>query len=300
MAEVLAWKKTNLIATQAARITKPMVGITEYANSSHPGFRGTIKYRYSDFIVREVSLAREVVKLTDTSDKIAIEGAAVAIEGTAVANSEEALAKAAGGETTVVNGGEKMSGSGAGVSEMEALVGKELTERIIALVKRASEEKESDTKDEDLKHWEVVLEPDADKAKRTAVHRCIRAHFAPLESDSVKVGDAPTAVRVFHPRGKSGAWREGALRGREQPMQRGGGGNERGAKRQRTDSGADRIDPKYKYLRFTLFKENRDTMGAISELCRHTQLAPRRFSYAGTKDRRACTAQFVTIPRADR
>jgi hypothetical protein len=63
----------------------------------------------------------------------------------------------------------------------------------------------------------VVLAPDADKAKRTAVHKCVRAHFAPLESDSVKVGEASgdaqaTAVRVFHPRGKAGAWREGALR----------------------------------------------------------------------------------------
>ena len=50
MAEVLAGK-THLSAAQAARITEPMVGITEYANSSHPGFRGTMKYRYSDFIV---------------------------------------------------------------------------------------------------------------------------------------------------------------------------------------------------------------------------------------------------------
>jgi hypothetical protein len=120
MAEVLAWKKTNLIATQAARITKPMVGITEYANSSHPGFRRTMKYRSSDFIVCEVSLAREVVKLTDTSDKIGIKDAAVAIEDAAVTNSEEAIAKAAGGEITVLNGSqrwrmyrEKMPGSGA-------------------------------------------------------------------------------------------------------------------------------------------------------------------------------------------
>ncbi len=96
----------NLIAAQAVRITEPMVGITEYTKSSHPSFRGTMKYLYSDFIVCEMSLAREVVKLTDTSDKIAIKGATVAIEDAAVANSEEAIAKAAGGEIPVLNGGE--------------------------------------------------------------------------------------------------------------------------------------------------------------------------------------------------
>ena len=128
---------------------------------------------------------------------------------------------------------------------------------------------------------QVVLEPNADKAERTAVHKCIRTHFAPLESDSVKceVGgggagagaDAQaTAVRVFHPRGDAGAWREGALRGRDVQKQ----GDKRPAKRQRVDDGA-RVDPKYKFVRFTLFKENRDTMGAISELCRY---APHRLA----------------------
>ena len=46
-----------------------------------------------------------------------------------------------------------------------------------------------------------------------------------------KVGDAlTTAVRIFHPRGNSGQWREGALRGREVPR---GGSVERPNKRQR-------------------------------------------------------------------
>jgi TruD family tRNA pseudouridine synthase len=114
-----------------------------------------------------------------------------------------------------------------------------------------------------------------------------------------KVGDV-TAVRVFHPRGTAGAWREGALRGRDVGGGRDGQmSGERPAKRQRTEGDGVRIDPKYKFVRFTLFKENRDTMGGISELCRFTSLAPKKFSYAGTKDRRACTAQYVTVARAD-
>ena len=109
-----------------------------------------------------------------------------------------------------------------------------------------------------------------------------------------------TAVRVFHPRGTAGAWREGALRGRDVGGGRDGQrSGERPAKRQRTEGDGARIDPKYKFVRFTLFKENRDTMGGISELSRYTSLAPKKFSYAGTKDRRACTAQHVTVNRAD-
>jgi hypothetical protein len=64
------------------------------------------------FIVCEVSLAREVVKLNDTSDKIAIQGAAIAIGDAAVANSKEAIANAAGGEMTVLNGSQRCRGAG--------------------------------------------------------------------------------------------------------------------------------------------------------------------------------------------
>ena len=45
-------------------------------------------------------------------------------------------------------------------------------------------------------HVQVVLEPDADKAKRTAVHKCVRSHFAPLESDSVKVHSLQTSPYI--------------------------------------------------------------------------------------------------------
>ena len=265
-----------------------MVGITEYA-SAHAGFRGTNKYRYSDFIVREISRAKEEVRLTDKADTIMLPPG------------EVATSTAAATEGGVGAGGEQGAAgavSAAGVAEMETLVGKETAERIMALVTKDKDATAAGTEHEDAKAWEVVLEPDADKAKRTAVHKCVRTHFAPLESDSVKVGDV-TAVRVFHPLGNGGGWREGARRGRDSRQPQGGAADDRARKKQKTQADASRIDPKYKYVRFTLFKENRDTMGAVSELCRLTQLQPRRFSYAGTKDRRACTAQHMTVTRGD-
>lgn len=60
-----ACQMSGMSAVQAARVTEVSVGITQYA-TEHTGFRGTLKYRCADFIVREVSLDRRVIKLTST------------------------------------------------------------------------------------------------------------------------------------------------------------------------------------------------------------------------------------------
>ncbi len=41
------------------------VGISKYVNEKSQGFSGTIKSRYTDFIVREIGLDGQVVKLTE-------------------------------------------------------------------------------------------------------------------------------------------------------------------------------------------------------------------------------------------
>lgn len=52
-----------------------------------------------------------------------------------------------------------------------------------------------------------------------------------------------------------------------------------------------------KYLHFSLYKENKDTMEAISWLAKKVQMKPRSFQFAGTKDRRAVTIQRVSVER---
>lgn len=44
---------SGMSTIQAARQTDASLGITEYVGS-HEGFSGTMKYRFTDFIVREV------------------------------------------------------------------------------------------------------------------------------------------------------------------------------------------------------------------------------------------------------
>lgn len=51
------------------------------------------------------------------------------------------------------------------------------------------------------------------------------------------------------------------------------------------------------YLHFSLYKENKDTMEAISWLARQLKLRPQLFQFAGTKDRRGVTVQRVSVYR---
>ena len=72
----------------------------------------------------------------------------------------------------------------------------------------------------------------------------------------------------------------------------------RGRKRGR-DNRSDRKKkddkPTGEYLHFTLFKDNRDTMDAVNQIARTLRIKPQTIGYAGTKDRRASTAQRCSV-----
>ncbi|KAI8908466.1 pseudouridine synthase [Gorgonomyces haynaldii] len=50
-----------------------------------------------------------------------------------------------------------------------------------------------------------------------------------------------------------------------------------------------------KYLHFTLYKEDRDTMECINTISRITRIPSKQFTFAGTKDKRAITTQRVSV-----
>ncbi len=54
-------------------------------------------------------------------------------------------------------------------------------------------------------------------------------------------------------------------------------------------------DGEGEYLHFIMEKYNWDTIRAILELSRRLGISSRRFGYAGTKDKRACTVQRVSV-----
>jgi tRNA pseudouridine13 synthase len=53
----------------------------------------------------------------------------------------------------------------------------------------------------------------------------------------------------------------------------------------------------HEYTYFVMFKENIDTIQAVSTLARNMKLKPSQFTYAGTKDRRAKTSQWISIKK---
>jgi tRNA pseudouridine13 synthase len=54
-------------------------------------------------------------------------------------------------------------------------------------------------------------------------------------------------------------------------------------------------EPMGEYLHFTLYKDNRDTMDAVSQIARLLRIKPQAIAYAGTKDRRASTSQRCSV-----
>ncbi|KAG7208471.1 hypothetical protein KM043_014697 [Ampulex compressa] len=53
------------------------------------------------------------------------------------------------------------------------------------------------------------------------------------------------------------------------------------------------------YCHFVLHKVNMDTMDALNQLAMNLRLKPNNFNYAGTKDRRAWTTQYVSVRKVE-
>ncbi|KAL3964561.1 hypothetical protein ACCO45_001565 [Purpureocillium lilacinum] len=68
-----------------------------------------------------------------------------------------------------------------------------------------------------------------------------------------------------------------------------------GEKRNRGGRGQPDDKPAGEYLHFTLYKDNRDTMDAVNQIARMLRIKPQSIGYAGTKDRRASTAQRCSV-----
>ena len=70
-------------------------------------------------------------------------------------------------------------------------------------------------------------------------------------------------------------------------------GKKRGGRNQNRGPKAER--PAGEYLHFTLYKDNRDTLDAVNQIARMMRIKPQFISYAGTKDRRASSAQRCSV-----
>ncbi|CAN0520914.1 unnamed protein product, partial [Ectocarpus sp. 12 AP-2014] len=90
-------------------------------------------------------------------------------------------------------------------------------------------------------------------------------------------------------------WRrvDGGNKRRRGDLDRSGGGGGRGGSGRRWAWPEGRPE----FCRFVLYKENNDTMGAVSRICKHLRFSSKVVGYAGTKDKRGVTAQWCTVKR---
>ena len=181
----------------------------------------------------------------------------------------------------------------------------DIVEEILALYTRIVNSPHRKSRD-----YGMVLSGVIDRQKRTTIHQDIRRIFisrleTTTNNDGAMLITAMAEKPKFYPRTPMDTNTRNTDRSNVRGNNRGhdrvnGRGND---DRSRTQafSGA-RGKPSWedlggRYLHFSLYKENKDTMEAISWLSKQVRMNPRSFQFAGTKDRRAVTVQRVSVDR---
>ncbi|MCJ1393339.1 hypothetical protein MMC18_006212 [Xylographa bjoerkii] len=164
----------------------------------------------------------------------------------------------------------------------------DVVQEILALFNRVLNSPHRKPKD----YGTVKSAPITDRELRTKIHQELRRIFSSRLESFTEDG-----VLLISVAPEKSAW--GGTRGR------GGSSTGRQSNWGRQPQGNGRLgwkDLGGDYLHFTLYKENKDTMEVIAFLARQLQTKPQAFQFAGTKDRRAVTAQRVSVYRirADR
>ncbi|XP_043718113.1 multisubstrate pseudouridine synthase 7 [Telopea speciosissima] len=131
----------------------------------------------------------------------------------------------------------------------------------------------------------VTLSPDSDKAHRTAVHNFFKEHFKFLVTDTVDGPDSTSkCIRV---RLSSGGQHNRGNNSRKRKDRNDKPFDSRGSN--------DWPDHVGKFLRFHLYKENKDTQEALGLIGKMLGIQQRSFGFAGTKDKRSVSTQRVTV-----
>ncbi|XP_069144640.1 multisubstrate pseudouridine synthase 7 isoform X1 [Solanum lycopersicum] len=223
--------------------------------SNLPGFRGILKQRYSDFIVNEVDLDENVVHL----------------------NSLEAPKECS--ENKDVNISDQLNRSY--VTEIESfrsLAGNSDADKLKAFIDELNSG--ADVSDES-----IVLSPSSDKSHRTEIHNFFKERLKFLVTDTIDgVEDQSKCVRVRLNNDRNNG------RGRYSRKRK--DRNDKRYDSRGSDSWPGHLG---KFLRFHLFKENKDTQEALNVIAKMLGVQLRSFGFAGTKDKRAVSTQRVTV-----
>lgn len=259
--------------------TEASVGIIAFATPGD-GFLAATKQRFSDFIVHEIDMSGNPVRLTSlpeepppaaTASSDANDRQLAELIGDEAASTAYALQRAAEEVAAHGRGGGGRGGSG-GVACAGGTAAATSTPAVLP--------------------DELVLPRDDDKEHRTLVHRLIKQLLPALVSDTVDAEGGGKSVRLMS--------RKGAQKAAREPEPQGGGGSGGGGgggKRRKLDERSEwpAEAGTNHYLGFTLYKENRDSGDAIGRIARGVGVGQNHFFFAGTKDKRGVTTQRVNV-----
>lgn len=249
------------VEPQDAVIKAPLKNIDEpdvgiLCYISHlPGFRGILKQRYSDFIVNEVDLDGNVVHLTSLH-----------VPPELADKKEENVAEQSDKSYTEE------------IESFRSLVGEADADRLKEFIEKIVSGAEHDVSP-------LVLSPSSDKVHRTAVHNFFKEKLKFLVTDTIDgPKDLSKCIRV-------------------RPISSGNHNKGRNSRKRkdRDDKPFDRRGsdewPEYlgKFLRFHLYKENKDTQEALRLIGKMLGVQPKAFGFSGTKDKRSVSTQQVTM-----
>ncbi|XP_013630112.1 PREDICTED: pseudouridylate synthase 7 homolog [Brassica oleracea var. oleracea] len=230
------------------------VGISCFI-SQLPGFRGILKQRYADFIVNEVDMDGNVVRLTslDVSPEMDVK--------------EEDKTKSSD---------DVPQSYASAIESFRSLCSASDAERMETLVNQVTSGAEDEISP-------VVLDPSSDKSKRTAIHNFVKEKFKFLVTDTVDGPDPSSkCIRVRVNSGNAGCKRSKKRKERgDKPF------DSRGSEHWPADVG--------KFLKFHLYKENKDTQEALGLIGKMLGVQPKSFGFSGTKDKRSVSTQRVTV-----
>lgn len=233
------------------QIIENSVGITTYLSVTK-GFHGILKQRYSDFIVREVSIYGEVTYLKSICGK----------DLESLHFPTDKVEDSLYGDNPI----EKYNNFINEVKNMNTLTISDIDIETLESFIISSLNK-SDTCSSD-----IVSFPNLDKVSRTAMHTLFKKYFKGfIETETVQINNI-SMIKLITLHKK-----------------------DRGIKRKFAPQWPTNLG---NYLRFSLLKENIDTMNAINILNKSLHCSNSNgIAYSGTKDKRGVTAQKCTIYR---
>ncbi|GAX27746.1 tRNA pseudouridine13 synthase [Fistulifera solaris] len=251
------------------------LGLTAYLSPHVPGFSAISKGRFSDFIVHEVDLDGSIARLESLEPTVIGD-----VVDSSVQTEAEESRKRKREEANDVHSEPVWSDL---ENELKALTDDTAAKAAILFLRKVQENtNDSEVGDERY----VSLPPANDKDKRRDLHQWIRDRLGfCARADTISgSGNNDKVIRIWHVRFE-----------KEMPNYK---AFENGRNAMHRDSNNNQRPPKgMKFVKFVLYKENMETGMAISQLQRQGGKQGRlRIGFAGNKDKRGVTSQFVTAP----